>query len=109
MKRLLIIGAFLLVLPIAGCTVSPTPAATQGPAGLQDRQANPGSREIQDSQDNQARRVNPVMRAKPATGAAQDRAATEARRDRPVSKAGMVTPHHVQQGSIATQTPTMGE
>jgi hypothetical protein len=32
MKRLLILSAFLLALPIAGCTVTPTPAA-QGPPG----------------------------------------------------------------------------
>ena len=32
MKRLLILGAFLLALPMTGCTVTPTPAA-QGPPG----------------------------------------------------------------------------
>jgi len=45
MKTLLVMGAFLLVLPIAGCTatVSPTPAAaTPGPAGPQGQSGQTG-------------------------------------------------------------------
>ena len=42
MKTLLVMGAFLLVLPIAGCTVSPTPVATQGPAGPQGQSGQTG-------------------------------------------------------------------
>jgi hypothetical protein len=40
MKTLLVMGAFLLVLTIAGCTVSPTPA--QGPPGPQGQSGQTG-------------------------------------------------------------------
>ena len=40
MKTLLVMGAFLLVLTIAGCTVSPTPA--QGPPGAQGQSGQTG-------------------------------------------------------------------
>jgi Collagen triple helix repeat (20 copies) len=42
MKTLLVMSAFLLVLPIAGCTVSPTPTVTQGPAGPQGQSGQTG-------------------------------------------------------------------
>ena len=35
MKTMLFTGALLLALSISGCTLSPTPAATQGPPGPQ--------------------------------------------------------------------------
>jgi len=59
MKRLLVLGAFLFALPIAGCTVAPTPAATQGPAGPQGQtgqQGDPGRNDDRDRRDQAAER-----------------------------------------------------
>src|SRR5580704_6733369 len=49
MKRLLIIGACLFLLPLAGCTVSPTPAA-QGPPGPQGAPGDTGQTGAQGDQ-----------------------------------------------------------
>jgi hypothetical protein len=56
MKRLLILGAFLLALPIAGCTVAPTPAATQGPAGPQGQTGQTGHQGDPGRNDDRERR-----------------------------------------------------
>src|SRR5271165_2515703 len=72
-------SVFLLVLPSAGCTVSPTPAATPGPAGPQGQQGATGQTGDR-GHDADQRRTEDQRRADEQRGADEQKRADEQRR-----------------------------